>query len=57
MTPDCEAALDALERLVREEYPDLPLHEIAATWGGATDDEIAALRRLRPTHPSKKVGP
>lgn len=45
--PDYEAALDVLERLVRDEYPARPLHEIAATWGNATEAEVAVLRRLR----------
>lgn len=42
----------ALTKIVRSEYGDLPMSEIAATWGSGlfqesvTAEEIEALRRL-----------
>lgn len=43
---DEQVALRVLSRLVRDEYPqDLSLAEIARTWGGATDEEVAAIER------------
>jgi hypothetical protein len=47
---DLELALGALIPLVRQEYPVLPLAEIAATWGeGATPQAVAALARVDAT--------
>jgi hypothetical protein len=44
---DLELALGALIPLVRQEYPDRPLAEIAATWGeGATPQAVEALARV-----------
>jgi hypothetical protein len=44
-------ACDALATLVRDEYPDLPLAEIAETWGDqVTPEQVEALVWLE-AHP------
>jgi hypothetical protein len=48
------AANEALASLVRGEYGDMPLAEIAATWGfGITDEQIAALQESPSTGESE----
>lgn len=39
-------AYQALAALVRAEYPDRPLPEIAEIWGGVTAEEVAALEEV-----------
>jgi hypothetical protein len=46
---DLLLACDALGKLVREDYPDYPLNQIAREWGaeiGVTRAEMAALDRV-----------
>ncbi len=47
---DLELAVIVLIPLVRQEYPERPLAEIATTWGeGTTPHAIAALARVEAT--------